>query len=126
MEDEENHGMECDAGDDDHIVAVRIEYLMGEDDDGDPVPRAASIQSHCHGVPPLAAAQTLLLTAQNFITQHLAHDTFESCPDEGLKHAMAAASAAVYMKKMIDDLPDLVDEVVFSVPNDLSELLGEE
>lgn len=127
MDYEDNeHPEGCDSGPDDHVVMLRVDFMMGVDDDGDPVARAASIQSHVHGVPPMSAAETLLIAAQQLVIQALAHTVFEGCPDEELKHAMAEASSLVYMKSMIDRLPDKVQEVEFEVPNDLSELLGEE
>lgn len=127
MHDEEReHPEGCDAGDDDHVMHLRIDFVMGRDEDGDEVAMAASIQSHIHGVPPMSAANTLLVAAQNLVMQALAHSVFEGCPDEELKHAMARASSLVYMKKMVDDLPQAVEAVDFSIPDDLSEMLGEQ
>jgi hypothetical protein len=125
-EEETDHSAHCSLGDDDHAVVVRIEYMVREDEDGDVTVMAANIQSHVHGVPPLDAARTLMITAQRLVAQGLADSIFDGCPDEGLKHALADASAGVYMKKMLEELPEGVEEIEFSVPNDLSEMLGEE
>jgi hypothetical protein len=127
MREEENeHPPGCDASEDDHVITLRIDFMMGLDDDGDEVVRAASIQSHVHGVPPMSAAETLLITAKQLVMQALAHTVFEGCPNEELKHALAEASSAVYMKSMIDNLPEKVQEVEFEIPDDLSEMLGEQ
>jgi hypothetical protein len=120
------HDDRCQAGDDDHVVTVNIDYLLEDDEDGDTCVKAAGVHSHIHGVPHLIAAQTLLVLAQNMIKDFLAHEAFEGCTNHELRHAMAEAAAPVYMKQLIDDMPTSVSTVDFAVPNDLSELLGEE
>jgi hypothetical protein len=125
-DEEQEHPNGCDAGEDEHVITMRVDFVMGVDDDGDEVVRAASIQSHLHGVPPISGATTLLVAAKNLVIQALTHTVFEGCPDEALKAALAEASAVVYLKKLIDDLPSDVQEVEFVVPDDLSEMLGEQ
>jgi hypothetical protein len=122
----EDHRLDCDAGAEDHRVTIRIDFVLDVDEDGDATPRAAAINTHIHGVPPMLAAQTLMLIAQRTVVQYLAHEVFEGCGDEEIQHAMAEASAPVYMKKLIDRMPDVAEEYTVQVPDDLSELLGDE
>jgi hypothetical protein len=114
----------CGAGDDDHTVRVNIEFFIEADEDAVHV-KGASIHSHIHGVPPVVAAQTLLIVAQRAVVGWLAHTAFDEIPSSEVAHAMAEASAAVYMKKMIDDLPDAVEALEITIPDNISELLGD-
>lgn len=126
MDEENQHGPDCTSGDDEHRFTLDVRYMMTDDDGGDSDVTAAEIHSHIHGVPPMTVAKTLLFMAQNIAMQALAHSIFEDCPDEDLKHAMAGAAATVYIRKMLDELPSMATVINFAVPNDLSELLGEE
>ncbi len=124
MNEDEQDDDKCGAGDDEHIVTARIEYFVKEDEDHIEV-KGAAVSSHIHGVPPQVAAQTLLVVVHRAVVGWLAHDVFAGMPSSELAHAMAEASASVYMKQMIDDLPETVQELDIAVPNDISELLGD-
>jgi hypothetical protein len=124
MNDEQHDGDHCGKSDDDHIVTVRIEFYIEKSEDGERINmKGAAINSHIHGVPPQVAAQTLLVIVERTVVGWLAHDVFDGLPSSELAHAMAVASAPVYIKQMIDDLPEALEALEIDVPNDISELM---
>lgn len=119
------HPEDCELNDDDHELIVNVEYVLGQDDEGNFVPRAAAIRSHVHGVPVEVAAQTLVIIAHKILGDHMAHEQFEAVPNERLKHAMGKAAAGVYLIEAIKHAPSEDDIVSTVIPDDISELLGD-
>lgn len=121
---EELHGeFGCTMGEDEHGLYFRAEYELVEDEDGDCRPVGASIHTHLHGVPAPAAAATLAMAAVKMLSDHMAHDIFESIGLHSLAHAMASAAAKQYLIHAIESLPDNTDDYSMAVPDDISELL---
>ena len=121
----EEHTEDCAENDGKHEVNIGIEFELIEDEDGDFEPRAAAVRTHVHNVPLEAAAQTLVIVAHKMLSDHMAHTTFESCPNHELSHAMGRAAAAAFLIEAIKHAPTGEDVISTIIPNDISELLGD-
>lgn len=117
---------ECGEDDDVHDVAIRMEFEVVEDDDGHAHPVAVSISSHVHNVPIEAATATLVLVAAKILGDYMAHETFGVFGDSTLAHTLGSSAAKEFLIDAIRKIPDDVEAISISVPDDISELLGGE
>lgn len=109
-----------------HEVMIRVEFEVVEDEDGHVHPVAASIGSHVHNVPLEVAAATLTLIATKILSDHMAQENFGMFGEGELAHTLGVNAAKVFLIDAIRKLPDDLEIISTSVPDDISELLGGE
>jgi hypothetical protein len=117
---------ECGGDDEVHEVLIKVEFEVVEDEDGHVHPVAASISSHVHNVPLEVAAATLTLVATKILSDHMAHETFGTFGETDLAYRLSSAAAKEFLIDAIRKVPDDLDIISTTVPDDISELLGGE
>lgn len=113
----------CVWSEDEHGFSLNVQFFLNEHGDHMDV-SAAQINSHLHNTPAEPVVQTLLSMAITILEDNMIQNLPEEMP-ESIRRMAASGMAQMYVRKVLDNLPDITKMSAFVVPDDLSGLLGD-